>query len=723
VGELDGIVKEFVIEARENLDQLERDLIELESHPSSRDTLASIFRTVHTIKGAAGFVGLSRVESLAHTGESVLSRLRDGSLVINPAIASGLLALADCMRGMLTRVDETGAEGATDDGAVIEQLRPFLEGGTVPGRMAGDGALDPGEIDRPAQSSSNVRVSVEQLDSLMNLVGELVLARNEIVQFSAAQQSTVLLSSSQRLNAITTQLQEGIVKTRMQPIDNVWKTLPRVVRDAAQFCGKRVRLEMEGNDTELDRTLIEAIKDPLNHAVRNCIDHGIEAPEKRLLAGKSPEGRLLLRAFHEGGQVTIEISDDGAGVDVAAIKRQALERRLITPEQSRSMSDEDAINLIFAAGLSTAASVTSMSGRGVGMDVVKTNVEQIGGKVTIKSKAGAGTTLTMRIPLTLAIMRALVVTSGLECYAIPQANILELVRLEGEAVRAKVEMIGDAAVYRLRGKLLPLLWMQAELTPERRSRWSGRPNEAPLVNIVILQANRLTFGLVVDEVNDTQEIVVKPLGRQVRGIPIFAGATLIGNGSVVLILDVAGLATRANVAADVHDGQSMEPGAMDSAAGRQEALLLVAGPDGTRVAVPLLQVTRLEEFSSASIETVGDRDVVQYLGGVLPLVDLEGRWLDSGKRRGGLRATSAFGLQTLVYSQHDGHVGVVVDQILDTVESSLANLRPATRAGVAGSLVIDGRVTEILDLDVICAGLIPAIQATAAVHAAAEAAA
>jgi two-component system chemotaxis sensor kinase CheA len=710
MGELDGIVKEFVIEARENLDQLERDLIELESHPSSRDTLASIFRTVHTIKGAAGFVGLSRVESLAHTGESVLSRLRDGTLVINPAIASALLALADCMRGMLTRVDETGTEGVTDDGAVIERLTPFLAGGEVPDRAAGDGPLDPGEIDRPAHSSSNVRVSVEQLDSLMNLVGELVLARNEIVQFSAGQQSTVLLSSSQRLNVVTTQLQEGIVKTRMQPIDNVWKTLPRVVRDAAQFCGKQVRLEMEGNDTELDRTLIEAIKDPLNHVVRNCIDHGIEAPEKRLLAGKAPEGRLTLRAFHEGGQVTVEVSDDGAGIDVAAIKRQALERRLITPEQAQSMSEQDAINLIFAAGLSTAASVTSMSGRGVGMDVVKTNVEQIGGKVRIHSEAGVGTTLTMRIPLTLAIMRALVVTSGLDYYAIPQANVLELVRLEGEDVHDKIELIGDAAVYRLRGALLPLVWMEAELTPERRTKWSGQPNEAPLANIVVLQANQLTFGLVVDEVNDTQEIVVKPLGRQVRGISIFAGATLIGNGRVVLILDVPGLAVRANVAAAAGDVRAVDADApIESALEQWESLLLIAGPDGTRMAVPLLQITRLEEFPSSALEALGDRDVVQYLGDVLPLADLSGRWLDPARRRGSMRAAAPAGLQALVYSQNGRQIGVVVDQILDTVETSLVNLRPATRSGVTGSLIIEGRVTEILDLEAICAGLIAAV--------------
>ena len=718
MGELDGIVREFVVEARDNLDQLERHLVVLESHPSSRDTLASIFRTVHTIKGAAGFVGLSKVESLAHAGESVLSRLRDGSLVINPAVASGLLALADCMRRMLSDIDRTGAEGETDASATIAQLAAFVDGGSVrdPEVVAvlamHDVLSDPRASHQPVQSASNIRVSVELLDTLMNLVGELVLSRNEIVQFSADQKNAGLLGTSQRLNAITTQLQEGIMKTRMQPIDSIWNKLPRVVRDTAQFCGKRVRLEMEGNGTELDRTLIEAIKDPLTHVVRNCIDHGLEAPEARVAAGKSPEGRLRLRAFHEGGQVTIEVSDDGAGMDVAAIRRQAVERGLTTAEHARDMTEHEVINLIFVPGLSTAATVTSMSGRGVGMDVVKTNIEQIGGKVSIQTEAGVGTTVTMRIPLTLAIMTALVVTSGPDCYAIPQANVLELVRLAGKDVRSKIEMMGDAAVFRLRGALLPLVWMEAELRPGRRTRPVERSIDRGVANIVVLQANHLKFGLVVDEVNNTQEIVVKPLGRQVRGISIFAGATIVGNGSVVLILDVPGLAAQAHVLSQVRDGSAGHADAPLAATPEpKEALLLVTGPNGARMAVPLRQITRLAEFPRASLESVGHRDVVQYLGEILPLADLAGRHLDSGARYGLHGATSPGPpapperFQVLVHSKDGRRVGVVVDQILDTIEASLAELRPATRPGVWGSLVIDGRVTEILDLDAICAGL------------------
>jgi two-component system chemotaxis sensor kinase CheA len=370
------------------------------------------------------------------------------------------------------------------------------------------------------------------------------------------------------------------------------------------------------------------------------------------------------------------------------------------------MSDQEAINLIFVAGLSTAAAVTSMSGRGVGMDVVKTNIEQIGGKISVESQTGVGTTLKMRIPLTLAIMTALVVTNGDECYAIPQANVLELVRLGGEDVRHRIEMIGDAAVYRLRGELLPLVWMEAELTPGRRTGSASRSAERGIANIVVLQANHLKFGLVVDEVNDTQEIVVKPLGRQVRGISIFAGATITGNGRVVLILDVPGLAVQANVLSGVRDTSSAHSDApLEAALEQKEALLLVAGPNGARMAVPLQQITRLAEFSCASLESIGNREVVQYFGEILPLADLTGRHLEAGKRDRSLSASNAGRLQALVYSQNGRQVGVVVEQILDTIEESLVNLRPATRPGVTGSLVLDGRVTEILDLDTICAGL------------------
>ena len=700
--ELEQILKDFIVESGENLDQLERDLVALESQPTSKDTLASIFRTVHTIKGASGFMGLSKLGAVAHSGESLLSLLRDGTLVINPAIASGLLSLADCIRGMLVQVDRTGQEGDTDCSALVEQLARLQEGGAA--RSDAPAAVVPPIVEvtpalsdaaRATPSASNVRVSVEQLDKLMNLVGELVLARNEINQFSARPKHSELLGTSQRLNAITTLLQEGVMQTRLQPIDTAWSKLPRVVRDCAQQCGKRVRLEMEGKDTELDRTLIEAIQDPLTHAIRNCIDHGLEGPAERIVAGKSVEGCISLRALHEGGQVTIEVSDDGAGIDIDAVKRKAVERGLITPEQSRGMSDQEAIHLIFLPGFSTAAAVTSMSGRGVGMDVVKTNIEQIGGKVSIHSEAGVGTTLRMRIPLTLAIMTALLVRSGANYYAIPQANLLELVRLDVDDAGGQVEMIGDAAVHRLRGELLPLVWLNTEFTQDRQPTNLARHSTAP--TIVVLQADDRRFGLVVDSVVDTQEIVVKPLGRHVRAIPIFAGATITGNGRVVLILDIPGVAMRAHVLS-VRDRSAVATAApAEEAPVSRESLLLFAGPDAARMAIPLSQIVRLEEFPRAALERLGNRDVVQYCGDMLPLVDI-GSLLAGASDRCALRADADV-LQTLVVSRSGRHMGVVVDRLLDTIEETVEDLGQVTRDGMARSRIIDGLVTEVLDLN------------------------
>jgi two-component system chemotaxis sensor kinase CheA len=704
MNELDAILKDFVVESRENLDRLEHDLVELEANPSSRETLASIFRTVHTIKGAAGFTGLSKVEALAHGGETVLSKLRDGVLIINPAITSGLLALSDRLREMLSHVDRTGVEAEIDSSALVAQLLALDNGDERSAGAPIEAPADLGDPARVAQPAGSVRVNVEQLDTLMNLVGELVLARNEIIQLSGADNQSVMLGTSQRLNSITTQLQEGIMKTRMQPIDNIWTKLPRVVRDAARHCGKMVRLDMEGRETELDRTLIEAIQDPLTHVLRNAVDHGIETPERRIACGKTAEGRISLRASHDGGLVTIEVADDGDGIDVAALKQRALERGLITAEQAHGMVDHEALNLIFLPGLSTAAKITSISGRGVGMDVVKTNIERIGGRVSVHSQRGAGTTLRMRIPLTLAIMTALIVTDGRNGYAIPQANVLELVPLGSGDTPAKIERIHDASVYRLRGELLPLVWLNDALAPRAGMAPSARcdtdANQAAV--IIVLQADREKFGLVLDDVFDTQEIVVKPLGRHLRNIPIFAGATITGNGRVVLILDVPGLAVQANLLADVRHGAALPVDeSPDAHSEVREALLLVSGLDNSRLAIPLAQITRLEEFPRGALERVAGRDVVQYFGDVLPLVSLATLVGDRGSALEPA-ASNTDTVHALVHT-HDGrHVGVVVNRILDTVEHMPSDFGPATRKGFSGTVVIQGRVTEIVDLSVVC---------------------
>ncbi len=800
--ETDEIVREFLVESCENVDQADRDLVALEKDPTAKETLASIFRAVHTLKGTSGFLGYAKLESIAHVGESLLSRLRDGTLLLDPEITSGLLAMIDAVRTILASIESHGKEGDHDLSQLIELLTRLKTKETsaavpvtaaspatlpapasappVPVRVEAvpegpqasppappatppvpvqpeevqkpstadvpigellvrDGAVsreqvadavqqqidgDPrhlGEIlvDRgvvapaavldalqeqknsrastPSVSSSTIRVDVQQLDKLMNLVGELVLCRNQVLQYTATQEDPALLSASQRLNLITSELQEGVMKTRMQPIDNVWNKFPRVVRDLAAGVSKQVMLEMEGKETELDKTILEAIKDPLTHIVRNSIDHGIESPEKRVAAGKSPQGRISLRAFHEGGQVNIEISDDGAGINFDRVKRKAVERGLISPEQAQRLSEREALNLLFLPGFSTAEKVTNISGRGVGMDVVRTNIEKIGGTVDLHSRPGEGTTLKIKIPLTLAIIPALIVTSGGDRYAIPQVNLLELVRVEDNEVHTQIETIHGAPVYRLRGNLLPLVYLDRQLKIES-SRRSGA------TNIVVLDADSRQFGLVVDEVTDTEEIVVKPLGNHMKGITTFAGATIMGDGRVALILDVLGLAYRASVLSEHHGRTVKENAGVRASAATQsdkQALLLFRTPDDGRMAIPLSLVKRLEEFPKSAIESTGSQEVVQYRGEILPLACV-GNLLSERRRQP--RRPIASGqngdgkLQVVVYSEGGRHVGLVVDRIIDIVEETLTALRPATRKGVLGSLVIQSRVTEILDI-------------------------
>jgi len=886
---MDDIVREFLVESNENLDQLDRDLVALEKDPQARDILASIFRTVHTIKGTSGFLGFGKLESVTHVGESLLSKMRDGELVLNAEITSGLLAMVDAVREMLANIEGTGQEGDRDYQGVIDSLTslqsstpkttpetaevassppppsPQEDTEEEPGvkrlgeilvengkaspaqvqaalekqlkgdpRRLGEILVESGsakptdvleavqeqkEIRALATTDSNIRVDVGLLDKLMNLVGELVLARNQILQFSTTQQDPVFLSTSQHLNLITTELQEGVMKTRMQPIGNIWARFPRLVRDLATSCGKQVRIEMEGKETELDKTLVEAIKDPLTHVVRNSVDHGIETPQERLARGKPAEGRLFLSAFHEGGQVNIEISDDGAGVNLEQVKQKAIERGVITLDHATRMSEREILNLIFLPGFSTAKKVTNVSGRGVGMDVVKTNVEKIGGTVDIQSRPGQGTTLKIKIPLTLAIIPALIVTSGGDRYAIPQVSLLELVRLEGEQARKGIEMIHGAPVYRLRGHLLPLVYLRRELkgagdaqgqtdvgaelldfavARTKHQAWFGRlrqfldgkatltveeagshkecalgkwlyakglkdfgdvgeivelekshagfhalvrqivtlaaagsyaqaeqafsdvkptsdkivelltaaerkVRESKNVNIVVLQADDRQFGLVVDAINDTEEIVVKPLGKQLKGIVTFAGATIMGDGRVALILDVLGLAQRASVVSEVRDH-----GVGEKTAGAEvrredvESLLLLRGPDDGRMAIPLSLVARLEEFNRQNVERAEGRHVVQYRGQILPLIYLSSALLERRQQARSLGESEPGGenekIQVVVYADRGRSIGLVVDRILDITHEKAAARTQAGRKGTLGSVVVQGRVTELLDV-------------------------
>src|SRR4051794_20676185 len=725
--DMDEIVQEFLVESYEALDRLDGDLLTLERDPNSGEVLASIFRVMHTIKGTCGFLGFQKLERVAHAAESLLGAVRDGTLAANPAIASALLATGDALRQMLAKIERTGNDGDEDFlhlVATLERLR--ASGGTdapmhVPATPAAPrrsiakmtpaaatagtkppATGTPSTPIRPAPpgreadaaektsvSETNIRVDVHVLDNLMTLVGELVLARNHLTQLTAqTTHDATLLAAAQHLNTITSDLQDGVMRTRLQPINTAWARFPRVVRDLAMALGKQVRVRTEGDDTELDRSIIEAIKDPLMHLVRNAVDHGIEDAAEREAAGKPAEGTIVIRASHEGGQVTIEMQDDGRGIDIDKVLSRGIERGLIDAETAKSLSPRDTIELIFEPGFSTADKVTNLSGRGVGMDVVKTNVGRIGGNVEVATEPGVGTTYTLKIPLTLAIVPALLVTSGGERYAIPQINLVELVR----ATTDQIEDVHGAPVYRLRDSLLPLVSLAVEL--------GGTAADTATSSIVVLQADDRRFGLIVDSVSDAAEIVVKPLGTYLKDIDTFAGATILGDGRVGLILDVLGLARRAHVLTDEQDARRIAArGETDEDAAERAALLVFADHEGGRMAIPLELVTRLEEFPRVELESSGPLPVVQYGDEILHLVDISRLMLERrhAKRVDGL-GSSGENLPVLVYEHEGRRVGVVCGQILDVIHHDRVELQPGSRPGVAGTMIVDGRVTEVLDL-------------------------
>jgi two-component system chemotaxis sensor kinase CheA len=704
------VISEFLVESHENLSRLDQELVELEKHPKDAALLASIFRTFHTIKGTCGFLAFSTLERITHQAESLLSQLRDGQRELNPALVSIILETVDASRKVLASIEARGEEGPdrfedlTQRLHIAAQSTAGLEGQsgpvTLPDRPAelpdGNGVSDPPESRKPeddavgssAVADANLRVGVGLLDKLMDLVGELVLTRNQILQFNTEREDAALNATSQRLNLITTELQEGVMKTRMQPIRKVWNKLPRVVRDMAVVLGKQIRLEMDGAETELDRTIIEAINDPLVHMVRNSCDHGIESPEVRARAGKPLQGKLTLRAYHEGGQVNIEIGDDGAGIDVAQVKQKAVEKGILRPEQAEKLSDREALNLIFRPGFSTAQSVTNVSGRGVGMDVVKSNIEKIGGVVDLFSRLGEGTTVKLKIPLTLAIIPGLVVTSGGERFVIPQVSLLELIRLDGDSSGKHIERVHGTAVYRRRGSLLPIAYLNQVLGLES----AGRVEAA---SMVVLQAGDRQFGLVVDSINDTQEIVVKPLGKQLKERTEYAGATIMGDGRVALILDVLGIGQRSGVLAESRrQARAAEERKTQPENERQRLLLFRAG-SFERLAIPLSLVARLEEIPQSAIERAGGCQVVQYRNRILPLVSLRAV-LEPGASG---QDQTPDPLQVVVFDDGDHRVGVVVDEILDVAEEVVTVRQKSGRAGLLGSAVVGKLVTDFLDLN------------------------
>ncbi|MFO0576429.1 MAG: chemotaxis protein CheW [Polyangia bacterium] len=844
---MSALIAEFVSESLENLERVDQDFVALEKRPGDREILARIFRAVHTLKGSCGFLGFSRLEALAHSAESLLGMLRDGTRPLTPAITTALLQTLDGIRASLAAITSTGQEGELSHAAVIARLdalrdgrevsavpiaaavarepvpepppvppqpaapdpaealrRALMEldraltgtdlapaplpaiadaftelaraaaghealvevaaraatlarGADTPGLREGlvetaawaDEALavldatgrapqsvppqlallldrerdrdrdrdkdkdkdkdrdkdrdrqpaaEDGAARRGAVSDSKIRVDVQLLDSLMNLVGELVLARNQILQSLSSRDGRVSPRITQRLSQITTDLQASVMRTRLQPMEIIWNRFPRTVRDLAMELGKQVDLSMEGADTELDRSLLEAIRDPMTHLVRNAIDHGIEPPHERRAAGKKQAGGLSLRAWHEGGQVNIEIVDDGRGIDVARIEKKALERGLITAEQARAMSNQEKIALIFLPGLSTAEKVTTVSGRGVGMDVVKNNIDQVNGAIDIQTEIGKGTAIRLKIPLTLAIVPALIVASAGERYVIPQVSLLAVISLADENSERGIERVHDAAVFRWRGRLLPLVDLSQVLG------FGPKKPSGEAVTVVVLQAADRLFGLLVDSVVDSAEVVVKPVNRVIARTRVFTAATIMGDGRAAMILDVLGLAQRATVVTGRVEqsgraqsqrgpkgqkGDKADKALVATAAEAQQVLIVRIGPD--LAVVPLTSAIRLEHFPAKAVERLGRRKVAQYRGRVLPL------WQLGGAELSGRDADSV--LNVVVYTEGSSSVGLVVDELVDIIQRPRdIQSSPDRTPGVSGSTIVLNKIAQVLDL-------------------------
>ena len=722
---MDDLLQEFLTETNESLATLDSELVRFERESSDTKILGNIFRLMHTIKGTCGFLGLPRLEAVAHAGENVLGKFRDGELQVTPGAVTLILKAIDRIREILAAMEENGAEPAGDDSALIAEINAVASGeasATIesaivadegfpvaaellaevaqalehePGSAAASSAApaepEPkveehkpaieaqGETRESVSVASSIRVNVDVIENLMTLISELVLTRNQLLQLQRVQRGSEFKVPLQRLSHITSDLQDGVTRMRMQPIGNAWAKLPRIVRDLCVETRKRIELVMQGADTELDRQVLEIIKDPLTHMVRNSADHGIESAADRLAAGKPEAGTITLKAYHESGHIFIRIADDGRGLDADRIRRKILANGLASEAELASMSEQQILQFIFRAGFSTAEKVTSVSGRGVGMDVVRTNIERIGGAIEMSSVAGQGTTFLIKIPLTLAIVSALIVEAASQRFAIPQINVIELVGVS-ERSEVSIQKINNAPVLRLRDRLLPLVSLRGLLK-------LGEAEPGRTDYIVVAQVGAAKFGIIVDRVFDTEEIVVKPVSPILRGTPFYAGNTILGDGSVILILDPNGIASAAKqVASDDADKSDMRDAASDA---KDETSLLLFRAGGEELkAVPLELVARLEDFDANTIEHVGGRHVVQYRDHLMPLVPYHDahQWPQGGKQA------------VLVFSDHGRSMGLAVDEVVDIVRDRMAIELASDHTGLLGSAIIAGKATDIVNI-------------------------
>ncbi|HEV2631349.1 MAG TPA: hybrid sensor histidine kinase/response regulator [Pseudolabrys sp.] len=725
---MDDLLREFVTETNESLDLVDVELVRFEQDPNNAKIINNVFRLVHTIKGTCGFLGLPRLEALAHAAEALMGRFRDGVPATSDAVTL-ILAAIDRIKGILDSLEREQREPDGSDADLIGGLTHMAAGLSAPKTepaevqhhsvgtlveqvlerplLPGEDSLDDlerafratpveppqhqtksplgegGKDDDQKNGNQSIRVSVETLERLMTMVSELVLTRNQLLEIGRRHEESEFKTPLQRLSNVTAELQEGVMKTRMQPIGNAWQKLPRIVRDLCNELGKEIDLDMQGAETELDRQVLDLIKDPLTHMLRNSADHGLETPAERRAAGKPERGRIRLSAWHEGGFIVIQVADDGRGLNTERIKAKALAQGLATETEIEKLTEAQIQKFIFAPGFSTAAEITSVSGRGVGMDVVRNNIDQIGGTIDVRSVPGVGLSFTIKIPLTLAIVSALIVEAAGDRFAIPQLAVIELVRARADSDH-RIERIKDTAVLRLRDKLLPLARLSNLLGLAR-----APADDLEGGFIVVTQVGPQTFGIVVDAVFHTEEIVVKPMSSKLRHIAMFCGNTILGDGSVIMIIDPNGIAQAlGRTAASQLHGAAAEETAVAAVASEQSTSLLVfrAGSAQPK-AVPLALVTRLEEIDARKIELSNGRHMVQYRGQLMPLVTMNANVQ--------VRAEGAQPL--LVFSDGARSMALVVDEIVDIVEDRL-EIEVAGSDGVIGSAIIKGQATEIIDV-------------------------
>ncbi len=786
---MDDLLREFLTETNESLDVVDVELVKFEQDPNNAKILDNIFRLVHTIKGTCGFLGLPRLEAIAHAAETLMGKFRDG-VPVTPGAVNLVLASIDRIKGIVADLEASEQEPAGSDSDLIKELERMSEGGAAeaaaalalekqasqPSKLAEMAAaaaeppkqaegtlvfqilerqLRPGEVsldelerafretaseavviepdpskpeiiikDAPpvvekptaaqakaavqerreakekekekaeegegkgSVASQSIRVSVDTLEHLMTMVSELVLTRNQLLEIVRRHEDSEFKVPLQRLSNVTAELQEGVMKTRMQPIGSAWQKLPRIVRDLSQELNKQIELEMVGAETELDRQVLELIKDPLTHMVRNSADHGLERPEIRRANGKPDKGTIRLSAFHEGGHIIIEIADDGKGLDIERIKTKVVENGLATESEIEKMPDAAIFKFIFAPGFSTASKITNVSGRGVGMDVVKTNIDAIGGTIDLKSTAGQGSTFTIKIPLTLAIVSTLIVESAGDRFAIPQLSVVELVRAQSNSEH-RIERIRDTPVLRLRNKLLPLVHLSKLLDITHRDPSYEAKSEDDGF-IVVMQVGQQTFGVVVDAVFHTEEIVVKPMSTMLRHITMFSGNTILGDGSVIMIIDPNGIATAigSTTGGSLADDHRADEDERSREQAQTISMLLFRAGTMEPKAIPLSLVTRLEEFSVDKIESSNGRDLVQYRGSLMPLVYFDEH----------LQRKTEGSVPMLVFSDSGRSMGLVVDEIIDIVEDRLDIQVGSDRPGILGSAVIKTKATEVVDI-------------------------